>query len=248
MNLATLTEQQIRHRHRKILQTVDEFNRTQRQLVAAGKSEVGKINLSIMARTLLVSPSGKIIEDREFESKSFVANVLSGLYCYLFQGGHVSSGTALGNFPDGASYGMLDTGGTVRNGSISGSGLNASEGFNGAANYGIVFGIGNITPAPTQYALANRIAGGTGTGNLFYYDMKNISITVTVGQTVSSIFQRIAINETTAPISIAEMGLICNSTQTTARNFLLVRDLVSPITSVGSGYAFIGQYAFSVTT
>ena len=183
-----------------------------------------KINKQSYVTTTIKNAKGEIIRTRTTAMKSFVANLLHFLYY------HCTAAT---------SSGIKDTAGNTH------SSVCAEFDLTGDAadsTHGIHIGTDSTTPAATDYAMAAKIAHGTGAGQMSYgattvgscaVDGNNYKLTVTRSFT----------NSSGGPITVKEAGLVFKFTATPSLYYLIARDLINGVT----GYVVANGQTIDIT-
>jgi hypothetical protein len=192
-------------------------------------------NIDMRLTITVKDKDGKIIKVHKQKSHSFVAN-----FMYM-----------LGSFFTLNLYSWTDvsgTGTTFYNGAVNYTKfLNIN--CNSPGNCGIVIGTGTATPTPQDYKLGNKIANGTGSGQMVYNSLSYTNPTVS-GNTISMTFTQTFTNQSGAPITVTEVGIQTYNLNSSdnADYALIVHDLLSsPITVPNNGVLGI-TYTISVTT
>ena len=225
-------------------------------------------NIDIKITVTVKDKDGKIIKVHKQRSHSFVSNFLalltSSLACSCLQ--DINS-TTYGYF-------FRMTNGTYALYNPFYMELNSIFDLNAPANnsaYGIVVGTGTATPTPNDYALQSQIQNGTGSEQLVYSGhtispapvsngSSNYYTTTSTpssgllpvsGNTTSWQILRTFQNQSGAPITVSEVGLItqiCGNAVSSPVYVLLAHDLLtSPITIPNGGVMAI-TYTISVST
>lgn len=140
---------------------------------------------------------------------------------------------------DVSGHDLKDTGGTSRTTSY-----NFATCFNAAsgnANGGIVVGTGNTAVALADYALATKIATGTGAGQLSYgsHTINAASGTTTITWVVTRSFT----NSSGGNITIAETGIQNDATY----DVLIERTVLASTYTVNNGASCVVTYTFTFT-
>jgi len=142
---------------------------------------------------------GKVIYNKRFASKSFVANWLQWLYSA---------------FTNSTVQNMITT-----SGASAGSGVPCPFGGptcvvtimagTGNPNYGIVVGSGTSTPTINDFELGNQIQNGTGANELQYGSMSALTVIISSANNQMILeFQRTFVNGSGASVTVTEVGLI----------------------------------------
>jgi len=114
------------------------------------------------------------------------------------------------------------------------------------ASQGIQIGTGTGTPEPTDTALFNLIANGTGAGQMVYPSSITVSSVVINGKTSSFTIQSTITNNSGSPITVTEVGI--NGSYNYPLGGLQTHDLLSSPITVPNGTAITITYTISVTT
>lgn len=169
--------------------------------------------------------NGKQIHHQEQEGNSWVTGFL-GLISMNLNGG-----------TDVAGHTTNDTGGTARTNNYDFSTcLNASA---TNANGGIIVGTGNTAVAMADYALAAKIAHGTGAGQLSYGSHTVNAMTGT--SPITWIVTRAFTNGSAGAITIAETGIQNDSTY----DVLLERTVLASTYTVNAAASCVVTYTFT---
>jgi len=178
---------------------------------------------------------GRVIYNKRFASKSFVANWIQWLYSAF-------------------------TNSTVQNmnttsGSSAGGGIPCNNGGPSATNtvtimagtdnptYGIVVGSGTSTPTINDFELGNQIQNGTGANQLQYGNMTALSVIISSANNQMILeFQRTFVNGSGASVTVTEVGLIFNlaflsgpSSNTSNAYCLILHDLLPNAVIIPNG-------------
>jgi len=119
-----------------------------------------------------------------------------------------------------------------------------------ALNYstGIQLGTGTKPPSPSDTALTNPIANGTGSGQMSYPSSLVFGSVVINGNTSSFTIQSTITNNSGAQITVTEVGLLSQTSYAETLSGLLAHDLLSSPITVPNGTAITITYTISVTT
>lgn len=169
----------------------------------------------------LVSSKGdKIISDHVQPAHSWTRNFYNWLSYLCTQ--NLSSGSTFG-----AGYlSMKDVGGTIRNLPVVAMGF-YNLGAVGNDAYGIVVGTGTTAESFDSYAMATKVANGTGSGQLEYRAQKATTGAYTSGtKTWDFSLVRIFDNTSNGTITVKETGFIIYNVNY-AYYFLVCRDLLA---------------------
>lgn len=183
--------------------------------------------------TELFGRDGKLKQRRRQRSKSFVEAFLSIILEQMN--------------PAGAVANLTDTGGTER------TLVNHAENLRSDAaitvdTKGIVVGKGTTAIAVTDYALADKIADGSGSGQLLY-QAQTFSERSVSDPNVSFTIQRDFLNSSGATITVYEIGLESYGRDATAyRAFLTIRDLITGGQAVADGENLRVTYTLQSST
>jgi hypothetical protein len=112
------------------------------------------------------------------------------------------------------------------------------------ATKGIVVGTNDTPVAITNYALGAQINHGTGNGQLSYGALIWTQAPIVSGSSCSFKFMRILTNNSAGDITIKEVGIIAQDTQTTL--FLIDRTVPTPKTLTPTQGTTI-EYTFTIT-
>lgn len=143
---------------------------------------------------------------------------------------------------------VTDTGGTARTLSPSNIGNNFKlNALITDATFGTVVGSGTNAAAVTDTDLQTLIAHGTSSGQL-QYSAVSFGAPTTDSSTTSFIVTRVFTNGSGGTVTVNEIGLVCIAygTDNNIRNFLIVRDIPTPITILNS-QALTLNYTFKTT-
>ena len=101
--------------------------------------------------------------------------------------------------------------------------------------YGILAGTGATAPASTDYNIQTLIAQGSGSGQL-QYQATTVGSSGIVGANVDTIIARVIVNGSAGTITITEIGLVIQMTDSgnNWRNFLVIHDSVSQAVNAGT--------------
>jgi hypothetical protein len=114
-----------------------------------------------------------------------------------------------------------------------------TQGDIGQDTSGIVIGSGTTPPTRTDYALVNKIAHGTGTGQI-YYQRQTYELLTDYSFRLNREFTNAG-----SDLSVAEAGLIYSTgISSSGRYLLLLRDTFTPV-SVTTGNGIRVRYTFS---
>ena len=171
------------------------------------------------------TPDGKLVKEHKQEANSLVGNFF-GIFAFLSLGA-----TGL---PSGIT--VKDTGNTSRNSALSFYTFSAAA---TNSNFGIVVGTGNTAVAIGDYALATKIAHGTGATQLQYgaHTLGAITGTTSYAWTITRAF----VNSSGGNIVIAETGLIGYVTY----YILWERTVLASTFTVNNGNSCVAQYDFT---
>jgi len=182
--------------------------------------------------------NGKLLERKRGQSKSLLANFLRMLYG-LFAG---LSGTGYITIKDTSGVGRSYP-------SLYGTGWPIARVVAPVNDdtHGILVGSGDAPVDPEQYALASKIAHGTGSGQLVYNAVTHEAPVVSANVTTYRI-TRTFTNNSGASITVKEIGIaIADNIGGTLYYFLIVRDVLPSPSSVPNGATFTCRYTFKVT-
>jgi len=186
---------------------------------------------------------GRITEERVEQGHSFLANFIKLLYCSMMA--HPAP------MCDGATLQLVDTSGIARTGSsyyaLASSGglytgfMQANAGV-GSTSWGVLVGTDDGTILPKDilnYALGDKIAHGTGAGQLSYGDSSIVPITHDGATYSYAGITRSFSNGSGSPINVKEIGLAttCYWDTSTLRYFLLARDILGVAVTIPTGQA-----------
>ncbi len=184
----------------------------------------------------LQDKKGKKIYSVKKESESLLMNFVSLLFCQ-FRNNNI-------NFPAVDNGNLVNFSGTLRGTAFSGFAATASAlACDGALNddiTGIEIGSGTtLAVAPNNYSLQTRYT----TAN-FQFLAQGGNATSVVGNDSKLSLRRVFVNIGVAALNVTEIGLVAKPN---AEYFLIARDLLSPVVSVGSGQSFTVEYILTVT-
>ena len=176
---------------------------------------------------------GSIAHQHTEEGDSFLSNFIKLLYCTMCLRANPSSG--------GSAITLTDTGGVARTGDVTYANLLSTYFMrcNNVANnadWGILVGTGSTAVTINDYALAAKVAQGTGAGQMEYGNHSIVSSTHD-GSTYSySGITRTVANNSGGAIVIAEVGLATSMYWDTAtyRYFLLLREVLGSAVTVNT--------------
>jgi hypothetical protein len=119
------------------------------------------------------------------------------------------------------------------------------QGNVGDTTRGVVVGSGSGAPSFSDYALGNKIAHGTGSGQLYYYQSTLVSYQFTSSpKKYQNVWQRQIANKSGADITVSEMGyyVYMNSTYI----YMLCRDVISGgVNLLNNGY-YLFQFILEI--
>jgi len=190
---------------------------------------------------------GKLVREVEGESHSLLANFIHWLRAWARNRRGCGSDSMVSDEP------LVEVGGStvyVHN-TISryASEFTAFGSFDNCAESGIVVGSGTTPPTPSDYSLESQIPHGTGAGQLDYEQDEFGDVQIS-GNTISFEMRRMFINRTGNTITVAEIGIIMYTidTSNTRRRVLIARDVLdTPVEVPGYGSICV-TYTFYVTT
>ena len=115
-------------------------------------------------------------------------------------------------------------------------------------SYGIQVGTGDAAVTNNDYALDNKIAHGSGAGQLQYGATSFYDI-IEDGGYIKFTISRTFFNASGASIDVKEIGLVGYLDATTEHwgNFLLIRDVLASAVTVDSGNTLTVQYTLKTT-
>lgn len=189
--------------------------------------------VNIIGHVQVMNPDGSIVARRTFQSKSFVANFLSGMYAGITQ--QVAAYT-LPSYPDGTHYGFYDRTNTLRTWTTGSQG-SASVAYGVGSAQGLILGTGSSSPLPTNYDLGTTIVHGNASTQLFYLDNCVLTGKTTEWPSAGQAgfrLQRAAINNSGAPITASEIGLSYTDAAS-GKPMLVIRDVITPIPIPANG-------------
>jgi len=161
--------------------------------------------------------NGNIIKRHKQRSHSFVANFLTQLKNALYYS-YYCSGTCTITYNPPLGYDM-----------------------------GIQIGIGTAKPTPNDTSLNSPIANGTGAGQMQYPTQPTASSVTVNGDTSYFTIQSSITNNSGSPITVTEVGLLAQTSNTIISG-LLAHDLLSSPVTVPNETAITVTYTISVTT
>lgn len=192
--------------------------------------------LEAFKRIIIRDRKGKIKFDSGLEpSNSFVIAFLETLY------------TLFAN----VSYAIEDVGNTARNIADPSDGAYMKHRIGAGDNddsYGIVVGTGVTVETNIDYALATKIAHGTGADQLDYGD-HSFTAPAVVGNNVDLVVSRSFYNGSGASITVKEIGVYCDSQDSGGnhRYFCILRDVLTTPGVVNNTETLTVQYTFRTT-
>lgn len=176
--------------------------------------------------------TGRIVHQHTELGDSFVANFIKTLAMQCSCQHAMDTGTV---------QTLTDTGGTVRTGIQDYAGKAISVFDCNAlvtdATHGILVGTGTTATDINDYVLATLIAEG-GAATQMNYGNHSVVVPADDDSTYSYAgITRTVVNNSGGAISIAEVGLVCQMTweSGTARNFLLIREVLGEAVAVADG-------------
>jgi hypothetical protein len=132
---------------------------------------------------------------------------------------------------------VLDTGGTSRTDWLLRVTINAGA---GDANYGIVVGTSDAPVTRDDYKLGNKIAHGSGTGQLTYGAVSvDAPITYSTGYLIRA--TRVFTNNSGADITVKEIGVY---SYTQYYYYCIIRDVLTTPVTIPNGYSWTVRYNF----
>jgi len=187
--------------------------------------------------------NGKLIRRRRQKSHSFLTQFIAMLRGIMFHTYNMDNhwNTQVVDTA-GVARGYPNSGNVLR---ISGIPLNAPSGTD---SYGLVVGTGTASNTTSTYALQNKIAHGTGAGQLLYGSHTFEPVTVS-GSTVYFRIIRVFTNNSGASITVNEVGLYTmTSNQATSTGIhCIARDLISGGITVPDGGTLTLRYLIQLT-
>jgi hypothetical protein len=187
--------------------------------------------------------NGKLLERKRFKSHSWLRQFIDYLRLCASQ-----SKTSLNTMS------ITDITGTSRTVPYTGStGIQKYIlGYNAAANdgdYGIVVGSGDTPNATTTYALATKIAQGSGSGQLVHGATTVETVTNPSGGDFQFRIIRAFTNNSGASVTVKEIGLYGNLMDSTAtdRQFATARDVLPSPSSIPDGATMTVRYIIKIT-
>jgi len=112
---------------------------------------------------------------------------------------------------------------------------------------GLQIGTGTTPPSPSDTALADPISNGTGPGEMVYPTAPTFSSVAINGQTSSFTIRSIITNNSGAPITVSEVGLVTGGGASCMEG-LITHDLLSSPITVSNLSEIQITYTISVTT
>ena len=192
--------------------------------------------LELLKRVIIKNQKGKAVYDSGLApSHSFVIGFLEHIY---------------GEFID-LTVAIEDTSNTSKSVCFPSGGPYPRQDVDASANYstyGIVVGSGSTAVTANDYALATRIAHGTGAGQLQYGSHSFTSPVVAVGN-VDMIVSRTFTNGSGGDVTVREIGIYCRSYEQgiSYLYFCIVRDVLPSAITLTSGQTLTIQYTFRTT-
>lgn len=113
----------------------------------------------------------------------------------------------------------------------------------GSALAGVVVGTGTNAVSFNDYCLQTLIAHGTGSGQL-QYGTVSFGTPTTTSTTTDMRITRVFTNGSAGSITVNEIGLI---SYYSTREFLIIRDIVSPGVAIGVGESMTLNYIITTT-
>jgi hypothetical protein len=126
---------------------------------------------------------------------------------------------------------------------LPGNGWNPPLGY----NMGLEIGTGTGTPKPSDTNLFNLISNGTGSGQMSYPSSPSIGQVVINGNTSLFVISSTITNGSGSSVTITEVGLYAQTTNSLITG-LLTHDILSSPVTVPSGASITVTYTISVTT
>ena len=179
---------------------------------------------------------GRVIYNKRFASKSFVANWIQWLYS-AFTNSTVHNMITTSGASAGGGSPCLNSGPIGVN-----NGVTIMAGT-GNPNYGIVVGSGTSTPTINDFELGIQIQNGTGANQLQYGNMTALSVIISSANNQMILeFQRTFVNGSGASVTVTEVGLIFNlaflsgsSSNTSNAYCLILHDLLPSAVIIPNG-------------
>ena len=215
-----------------------------------------RVNLNIIYKIVVKDKGGKIVFEKEEESKSPLKNfllLLNALFRETYVGVVDTSGTTV-NTSAKAYWSRWCSGGACW--------CNGGTGWCNAGNnpywsdyagllagageeddtYGIIVGTNDTPVTPEDYNLGAKISHGSEDGQLYYKGMVVGSSPRVEGDVVEQVFSRVFRNDGSVDVSIKEIGFVV---VTSSDNYkvLIIRDvLTNPVVVPGGGGVCIVTY------
>lgn len=185
-------------------------------------------SLSLRLTIVVRDKDGKVVQAYDKTCKSWVLNFFK-----LMQLAESAANVA----------GVVDTGGvsrTCQNSANTFAGGNAAAGTD--AN-GIQVGTGSTAPATGDTKLQTQIANGAGAGQL-NYGAGGTGVATSAAGVSSLSLTRTFTNGSGAAITVNEVGNVCQAQDNggVARNFLCIRDVLSPAVTIPNGGSATATY------
>ena len=200
------------------------------------------MKLSLLYRCIITDKNGKIVKRTHWrKSRSFVIQFLQ----------HIDVCINNAHDANGATVSIRDVDNVLRNiqavGTVTLITFFSVFAGDNDDTYGIQVGTGTTAPTNTDYKLTTKIAHGIGAGQLDYGTHSRTASTV-VGANVDFIISRAFYNGSGEPITVNEIGVVCNSEDTASNQymFLLIRDVITAITTANTQTLTV-QYTFRTT-
>ena len=186
--------------------------------------------------------NGKLLERKRIKSHSWLRAFIGWLRMCALQGGPVYTTT------------ITDVTGTGRTVPYASSASVSAfvMGYNGGAGvdtYGIFVGSGDTPNTILTYALASKIAHGTGSGQLVHGATTVEDVTNPSGNDLQFRVTRTFTNNSGASVTVKEVGIYGGVADTggTGRYFCIVRDVLPSPSSIPDGATMTIRYTTKIT-
>jgi hypothetical protein len=186
--------------------------------------------------------NGKLLERKRIKSHSWLKQFIAWLRMCALQGGSVLTST------------INDVTGTVRTVPSTAAEYASAftMGYNGGAGvdtYGMVVGSGDTPNSISTYALASKIAHGTGSGQLVHGATTVEDVVNPSGNDLQFRTTRTFTNNSGASVTVKEIGIYgtVKDTSYNIRYFCIVRDVLSSPSSIPDGATMTIRYIVKIT-
>lgn len=183
----------------------------------------------ITHETFLLDEKGRKYNKHFKISESLTGNFLQLLYVNFCNGDTVNF--QVSSFNGGNNTNVLG----IANTQVSGNGSARISAATAIYNYGIVFGSGTNAATPQDYKLQTIITQGNGAGQLNFQAQTSIQAPIAVGANTSFVLQRIATNNSGAPVTVTEQGIYVQINSSASQTICIYRDLDTQIVPTTQG-------------